>query len=124
MSGVRVARVTVSVGDVQRALGLYRDALGLGVLYCNDDMAMLQFADEPTTQLLLHRRDPAPTPAGVAVSFLVDDVDVATEAACAAGAQVIDRPSDQSWGERQAVLADVDGHILCLVTPLPSANKP
>lgn len=120
MSGVRVARVTVSVGEVQRAIGLYSGALGLTVLYRNDDMAMLQFADEPATQLLLHRRTPAPTPAGVAVSFLVGDVDAATEAACAAGAQVIDRPSDQSWGERQAVLNDLDGHILCLVAPLAS----
>ena len=43
------------------------------------------------------------------------------EAAVAAGATLLDAPQDQSWGERQAVLLDPDGHVLCLVAPLPPA---
>jgi uncharacterized glyoxalase superfamily protein PhnB len=30
---------------------------------------------------------------------------------------VVDPPADQPWGERQAVLTDPDGHVVCLVAP-------
>jgi uncharacterized glyoxalase superfamily protein PhnB len=30
----------------------------------------------------------------------------------------VDAPADQPWGERQAVLTDLDGHVICLVAPL------
>jgi uncharacterized glyoxalase superfamily protein PhnB len=51
------------------------------------------------------------------VSYVVDDVDAMTAAAEKAGASVVDAPADQPWGERQAVLTDVDGHVFCLVAP-------
>ena len=68
-------------------------------------------------ELLLHERPPTPGLAGVAVSFLVWDVDATTAAAERAGAEVIDAPADQPRGERQSVLTDPDGHVLCLVAP-------
>ena len=48
----------------------------------------------------------------------VDDVDAVTARAVEAGATVLDAPGDQPWGERQSVLADLDGHVVCLVAPL------
>jgi uncharacterized glyoxalase superfamily protein PhnB len=53
----------------------------------------------------------------VAVGYLVDDVDAATLAAVAAGAILVDPPADEPWGERQSVLTDPDGHVVCLVSP-------
>jgi catechol 2,3-dioxygenase-like lactoylglutathione lyase family enzyme len=103
-------RIIVSVADLDRALALYRDALGFQEKYRADDIVAL---GEP--ELLLHRRTPTPGLAGVAASYLVDDVDAATAAAEKAGATVLDPPADQPWGERQAVLADPDGHVFCLV---------
>jgi uncharacterized glyoxalase superfamily protein PhnB len=50
----------------------------------------------------------------VAVGFRVADVDDTTAAAQKAGATVVDAPADQPWGERQAVLTDPDGHVICL----------
>ena len=67
-------------------------------------------------ELMLHRRPPTPGMAGVAVSYVVDDVDAVTAAAEKAGATVVDPPADQPWGERQAVLTDPDGHVFCLVS--------
>ncbi len=52
------------------------------------------------------------------MSFTVDDVDSATDAAALVGAEIVDPPDDQPWGERQSVLTDPDGHIVCLVRPL------
>jgi catechol 2,3-dioxygenase-like lactoylglutathione lyase family enzyme len=114
-----VHRITVSVADLDVSLALYRDALGLADLWRQGDLAALAAPDG--TQIVLHEREPAPSLAGVAASLVVDDVDGMTRAAVAAGATVLDAPEDQPWGERQSVLLDPDGHVLCLVAPLPPA---
>lgn len=116
-----LTRITVSVEDLDRALALYRDALGLVEQYRQGDLAMLAVAADGGPQVLLHHRTPQPSRAGVAASLRVDDVDRATEAAVAAGAHVLDAPTDQPWGERQSVLTDVDGHVLCLVAAIGAA---
>ena len=110
ITGVR--RIIVSVADRERALGLYRDALGLAELYRAGDSVVLGV---PGVEIMLHERPPTSGPAGVAASFVVDDVDAVTAAAEKAGATVVDAPADQPWGERQAVLTDLDGHVFCLV---------
>jgi catechol 2,3-dioxygenase-like lactoylglutathione lyase family enzyme len=118
-----LARITVSVGDLDRALALYRDALGLVEQDRQGDVVMLAIAGGGA-QVLLHRRAPQPSMAGVAASLLVDDVDDETAAAVAAGARVLDAPADQAWGERQSVLTDADGHVLCLVAPTRGNERP
>jgi predicted enzyme related to lactoylglutathione lyase len=118
-----LARITVSVEDLDRALALYRDALGLVEQYRQADVVMLAIASD-AAQVLLHRRTPQPSIAGVAASLQVDDVDEATAAAVAAGAHVVDPPGDQPWGERQSVLTDADGHVLCLVSPTRDDERP
>lgn len=106
-------RIIVSVADRGRALALYRDVLGLAEKYSAGDMVMLAIPGTET-ELLLHQRPPTPGRAGVAMSFVVTDVDAATAAAEQAGATVIDAPADQPWGERQSVITDPDGHVVCL----------
>src|SRR6478752_4750675 len=110
-----VHRITVSVADLDVSLALSRDALGLAELWREGELATLEAPDG--TQVLLHEREPAPSLAGVAASLAVDDVDEMTRAALAAGATLLDAPEDQPWGERQSVLLDPDGHVLCLVSP-------
>ncbi|WP_431277700.1 VOC family protein [Leifsonia poae] len=118
----RIARLTISVNDLPRALAFYRDIVGLAEVYTVEGLAMLTTdKDAPAgtaTEVLLHARTPTPGDAGVAASFAVADVDAVTAAAVEAGAVVVDEPDDQVWGERQSVLRDVDGHILCFVGPL------
>ncbi|WP_436530030.1 VOC family protein [Actinoplanes sp. HUAS TT8] len=111
---VGLQRIIISVADLTRSLVLYRDALGLTVTSRFGEVARLDVPGT-TTELLLHQRPPTSGPAGVAVSFRVDDVDAATAAAEKAGAAVVDAPEDQPWGERQAVLTDPDGHVICLI---------
>ena len=117
-----IQRVIVSVADLGPALGLYRDALGFTEKYRAEEVAMLG-APEGDFELLLHQRPPTPGLHGVAVTYRVDDVDEVTAAAQKAGATVVDPPSDQPWGERQAVLTDVDGHVFCLVSPAVSSER-
>src|SRR6478735_147538 len=118
----RIARITISVEDLARALALYRDVIGLDPVYEVEGLAMLTTdAAAPAgtaTEVLLHHRTPSIGDFAVAPSFVVDDVDAATGAAVETGATVVDEPADQEWGERQSVLRDADGHILCLVSPI------
>jgi len=109
-----LARIIISVSDLDRALALYRDVLRLSVNTLTPPIARLQ-TDGPSVEVMLHERLPTPGDAGVAPSFAVDDVDAATSEAVAAGAIVLDAPTDQPWGERQSVLRDPDGHVICLV---------
>lgn len=104
----------MSVAELDRALGFYRDALGWAEKYRAGEAVMLALPGTDL-ELLLHERPPTPGPAGIAVSFLVGDVDAATAAAVQGGGTVVDAPADQPWGERQSVLTDPDGHVICLV---------
>lgn len=116
MTVLRLQRVIISVAEKERSLALYRDVFGLTEKYGQGDMAMLVIPGGDV-EVLLHQRPPTSGPYGVAVSFVVDEVDAVTAAAEKAGASVVDAPADQPWGERQAVLTDPDGHVVCLVAP-------
>ncbi|MGI5130178.1 VOC family protein [Pseudonocardia sp. CA-107938] len=108
-------RLIVSVADLDRALRFYRDVLDLPTAPAFPGFAVLTVPGG--IDLMLHERPPTPGPAGVAASFTVDDVDAVTKAAAEVGCTVIDEPADQPWGERQSVLTDPDGHVVCLVSP-------
>jgi uncharacterized glyoxalase superfamily protein PhnB len=111
-----ITRITVSVSALAPAERIYSGALGIPIKYERPGTTMLVTSDG--IELQLHERPPTPGDAGVAISLGVEDVDVVTIAAVAAGASVIKEPADQPWGERQSVLHDVDGHVFCLVAPL------
>jgi ketosteroid isomerase-like protein/uncharacterized glyoxalase superfamily protein PhnB len=112
-----VARLTISVASLGRALHLYEGVLGLNRLYAFEELIML--TRRPGVEVLLHQRPPAPGDMGVAISFAVTDVDETTRRAATAGATIVEPPADQPWGERQSVLRDADGHLLCLVAARP-----
>lgn len=107
----RVVRVIVSVADLDRALALYRDVLGLDGP-AGGGFAHLALGD---VDLMLHERESVPSDLAVAVGIGVGDVDAVTAAWVAGGGSVVDEPADQPWGERMAVVRDADGHLVCLV---------
>ena len=47
-----------------------------------------------------------------------DDVDAAAEALRAAGAEEVEPPTDQPWGERLTFFRDPDGNLLHVAMPL------
>ena len=111
-----VARLTVSVESLERALPLYEGVLGLSRRYALEELIMLT-TGHPAVEVLLRQRSPAPTDAGVAMSFTVPDVDETTRRAASAGATIVEPAANQPWGERQSVLRDADGHLLYLISP-------
>lgn len=56
------------------------------------------------------------------IGFSVDDVDSAVRSLEEAGGEVISTPKDSEWG-RRAVLKDLDGHSVELITPPPRQNE-
>ncbi len=111
-----LARIVVSVASIEKALPLYEDALDLRRRHEAPGIVGLGLARG--IELILHERTPTPGDAGVAPSFRVANVDAVVKAALEAGATLVDAPSDQPWGEREAVLRDVDGHLLMIATPI------
>lgn len=111
-----LARIVISVASLEKALPLYEDVLDLRRTMESPGIVGLALARG--IELVLHERPPTPGDAGVAPTFRVANVDAAAAAATGVGATLSDAPRDEPWGERQAVLRDVDGHVVCLVTPL------
>lgn len=111
-----LARIIISVASLDKALPLYEGVLDLKRTREFPGIVGLGLARG--IELMLHERPPTPGDAGVSPIFRVADVDATVRAALGAGATLVDAPADQAWGERQAVLHDVDGHVVCIVTPL------
>ncbi len=111
----------MSVAEVDRALVFYRDALGFTEKYRAGEVVMLGVPGGEL-ELLLHHRPPTPGRAGIAASLIVENVDVAPTAGEKAGGRLAEPPADQPGGERQSVLTDPDGHVICLVAPVQASS--
>lgn len=107
-----IARLIVSVAQLDPALVFYRDLLGLPVRRRSWDFVWLETGDG--VELLLHQRPSAASDAAVSIGFGVTGLDAVVRRWIALGGAVIDPPAAQPWGERMAVLRDADGHVVCL----------
>jgi len=117
----------ITVSDVDEALGFYRDALGLDVtqdvsagdyrwvtlgsdaqpglgIVLSEPHAGRSQADGDVIQELLAK--------GVLpmLVFASDDVDATFETVKAAGAEVVQEPTDQGWGPRDCAFRDPSGN--------------
>ena len=111
-----VVRIVISVASLEKALPLYEEVLDLRRIRESPGLVGLALARD--IELMLHERPPTPGDAGVAPTFRVANVDAIAAAAVGVGAILLDAPRDEPWGERQAVVRDVDGHVVCFVTPI------
>ena len=111
-----VVRIVISVASLEKALPLYEEVLDLRRIRESPGLVGLALARD--IELMLHERPPTPGDAGVAPTFRVANVDAIAAAAVGVGATLLDAPRDEPWGERQAVVRDVDGHVVCFVTPI------
>ena len=112
---VTLNRIIVSTGNIGPSLAFYRDVVGLSGPASAEGFAMLSAGEG--VELMLHERPATPSDTSVAASFVVPDVDATVRAWAERGGLIVDEPSDQPWGERQAVVRDPDGHLVCLATP-------
>jgi catechol 2,3-dioxygenase-like lactoylglutathione lyase family enzyme len=130
----RITVITLAVADLERALGFYRDGLGLesrGVIateFAGDEVnpagaiaifelgGGLILALYPRTELAKDANVPLSPPKtgefslGHAVASRAEVGAVLTQAQ-AAGATLTDRPHDRPWGIYSGYFRDLDGHL-------------
>ena len=117
----RLGYAILFVSDLDRAIGFYRDVIGVPLRFRAD--AYAEFATEGAKFALFPRSelpalighyappDPAPWPQGE-VAFFVDDVDGEHARLQDAGVPVLAPPTDRPWGERTLHVADPDGNVV------------
>ncbi|HLH13585.1 MAG TPA: VOC family protein [Solirubrobacteraceae bacterium] len=122
------ARCFVLIHDPDLALTFYRDTLGLEV---RNDVAREGFrwitvggATQPEVEIVLTNYldgSPADVDALTAllakgalngVHFHSDDLDATFETLRAAGAEIVQEPTDQPWGARDGAVRDPSGNLL------------
>jgi uncharacterized protein len=130
----RIDVITLAVSDLDRALGFYRDGLGLesrgviGTEFVGDDVtpagAVAMFELRGGLILALYPRSELAKDANVALGppktgeFSVGhvvaskaEVDALLSQAQAAGATLTDQPHDRPWGIYSGYFRDLDGHL-------------
>lgn len=82
MDAKAVDFISCTVSDLETSVEFYRDTLGLGLEYHNEDIGWAEFGARPTTIALGEAGDDFPmTPGGggITVALAVDDVAAAVE---------------------------------------------
>jgi lactoylglutathione lyase len=117
----RIGYVIQFVSDLDRAVGFYRDVIGVPLRF--RDEAYAEFATEGAKFALFPRSempaligldvpsDPVRWPQGE-IAFFVEDVDAEHARLRAAGVPVLAAPTDRPWGERTLHVADPDGNVV------------
>jgi catechol 2,3-dioxygenase-like lactoylglutathione lyase family enzyme len=123
----------VIVHDPDRAVGFYRDALGLELRndVGRDDFRWITVgsAAQPGVAICLTNYlggSPADRDAVAGlvakgalngVNFQTDDLDAAFERLRAAGAEIVQEPTDQPWGTRDFAVRDPSGNLVRIDQP-------
>jgi predicted enzyme related to lactoylglutathione lyase len=98
--------------DMERAVGFYRDALGLSLKF-QDGAKWAQFDAGGVNFSLSAPEEAAPAAAGAVVIFEVDDLNAARTRLTANGATVMDSRDMGSHG-RSLTFRDPDGNVVQL----------
>ena len=123
----------LTVRDVRRAVGFYTTALGFTLrgimegprgpmhaeLRLRDTTLML--SPESAEQQSFSANSIGRTPVNLYV--LVEDADAVFKRAVSAGARVVTPIADMFWGDRAAVIADLDGNLWTIATHKVDATE-
>jgi predicted enzyme related to lactoylglutathione lyase len=107
-----IARLIVSVEQLDRSLVLYGDVLGLRLTRRSGEFAWL--STQEGVEVMLHERPTTASETAVSIGFVANDLDGVVARWASEGGRIIDPVALQPWGERMAVLADADGHVVCV----------
>lgn len=112
----------LSVADLERSLGFYRDVLGGTVDYAFPEDApqfvTLRLGGSTLGLGATTGGVARPAGAGYTLCAYVADCDAAVQAIRDAGHDIREEPSDQPWGERIARAGDPDGYEVLLLARL------
>lgn len=113
----RIHQVSIRISDPDRAVGFYRDTLGLKLLFQAPPLA---FFDCGGVRLMLSPAEPEFDHQGSVIYFAVDDIKAAHTALAASGVKFRDEPHlIAKLPDREVWLADFldsEGNVLALMS--------
>lgn len=125
---ISLSHCFVTVHDPDEALKFYRDALGLEVSSDVESQGFrwvtLSPPSQPDVQIVLNPTHPGREADGDTVlalltkgslngvNFWTDDLDGTFEKVRASGAEVLQEPMDQFWGQRDCAFRDPSGNMV------------
>jgi predicted enzyme related to lactoylglutathione lyase len=139
---IKVSHCFITVDDHDKALGFYRDVLGLEV--ANDvsfegmRWVTLTPPSQPGLQITIETVDSNPGASAEdkrsqsellakgllrGLIFVTDDVDAAFEHIRASGAEVLQEPIDQPYGVRDCAFRDPAGNMIRVNQPKPARRR-
>jgi len=118
MDNPTVWYVNVFVSDFERALGFYRDQLGLKVVLADPQFGYASF-DTQGAGFAIAAVDPDSEQAALVgrhtgIGWGVPDVDAVYDSLMGAGVTFSQPPQRQPWGGYMALLEDPDGNVFYL----------
>ena len=124
---MRLSAITLFVEDLPRTRLFYRDALGLEMVFEDDNSTAFDLAGTLINLLRVSAADELIEPAAVGggdagsrfqLTIEVPDVDAACAELAAKGLTPLNGPMDRPWGVRTACFADPAGHLWEFAAPL------
>lgn len=133
MAGSEI-RVVIEVGDVEEALALYREALGLEeiaayeqddarVVLLSADRGTLELSNRAQTLMIDRIETGREIGAPFRIAVRVDDTTARTEAAVQAGATLVGSPAVTPWGSLNSRLESAAGLQLTLFGETDDAER-
>lgn len=129
---MRVSAITLFVDDLPGARVFYQDALGLGVVFEDENSAAFDLSGTIVNLLSVSAAGELIGPATVGggdagarvqLTIEVTDVDAACAELVTKGVTLVNGPMDRPWGVRTACFADPAGHLWEFAAPLaPDAH--
>ncbi len=111
--------------EVAVTAAFYEDLLGLTPQFTSDWFVRLADPDHPGLELgiLNQTSDVVPAraqraPAGVILTFVVEDCDAVYERAIAMKANIVEAPREMAYGQRRMILRDPAGTFVDISSPL------
>ncbi len=117
---------SIFADDVQATADFYVRLFGMQKHFDSDWFVILVPADKPGIEygILARDSDVVPdgvrdAPAGLMVTFVVDDCDAHFAAAAALGAEVVEPPTVMPYGQKRALVRDPAGTLVDISSPTP-----
>jgi len=127
---MQLAYTILYVEDVPKALAFYVQAFGLSQKFLHEggDYGELETGATRlafSSRKLMRELNKNPVPANAnapcfEIAFTTDDVEAAIERAVRAGAQLMQPAKSMPWDQTIAYVADLDGFLIELCTPMAS----
>lgn len=125
---MQLAYTILYVDDVRRSVAFYERAFGLSPRFIHESGDYGEMATGSTAlafssralmrQLGKNPLQPSADGPCFEVAFVTADVPMALEQAVSAGAMLIQAPEQMPWGQTVAYVADLDGFLVELCTPV------